>query len=416
MKKTSLAALGALMLSGSASFAGIQEIKIAIAGDSTVQNYKTDDIVAGWGQVIKLFFNDNCAIENLAVGGRSTKTFISEGRWDKLLAGKPNFVLIQFGHNDSHAKTQPESTDAAGDYRDFLRKYADDAKAASITPVFITPVHRRLFDKNGEPSAELKPYAEAMKEIAVEKGVFCVDLYEASGKLLKDLGESKSETLYCKPSDRSHFSAEGAYKMAGLIAEGLKDEGSPIKNQLRPSPLPLPPQDKTTSGTKAMPFASVHVFGVNAKVAMSFDGGSDGMTGGPASWMKENADQRLVVNTQQATSEWTKCQFSFTPKSAGTVMLIVMGSDKRSYVCFDDFEVGGSALENGDFEISGNDGLPLKWSALGKPICDSASGKAHSGKAFVKCSQDNRFNANMAVEADRQVSVSFWIKGDDTGN
>ncbi|MEI8247211.1 MAG: rhamnogalacturonan acetylesterase [Lentisphaerota bacterium] len=218
---------------------GEEKVKIALAGDSTVANYKPGDNIAGWGQMIRLFLSDSCEVENLAVGGRSTKTFIEEGHWSKLMAGKPQFVLIQFGHNDSHGKDKPESTVADGNYKDFLRKYVDDAKAASITPVFITPMHRRLFDKSGVLSAELKTYADAMKEVAIEKGVFCVDLHESSGRLLKELGESKSEPLY-RPSDRTHFSHEGAYTMAGLIAKDLKKPESPVKDFCREVPLMLP--------------------------------------------------------------------------------------------------------------------------------------------------------------------------------
>ncbi len=408
-----LSALVIMVVAWGAFAHGEDKVTIALAGDSTVANYKPGDNIAGWGQMIRFFLSDGCKVENLAVGGRSSKTFIEEGRWKKLLAGKPQFVLVQFGHNDSHGKEKAESTVAGGNYKDFLRKYADDAKAASITPVFITPMHRRVFDKSGVLSAELKPYADAMNEVAAEKGVFCVDLYESSGKLLNESGESKSESFY-RPSDRTHFSPEGAYKMAGLIVKDLKKPASPLKDFCREVPLPLPAQQPAKSGAGAISVTSagVHVFGVNSKVSMSFDRGSDGVSGGPAGWMKENADQRLVVATQPVTAEWTKCHFTFTPKNSGVVMLIFMGGMKDQYVCYDDVEIGGVAIENGDFETAGSNGLPSGWQPLGKPVYDVKSGKAHGGSGFVKCTSVDRLNRDLAVEAGKPVTISFWIKAD----
>jgi lysophospholipase L1-like esterase len=120
---------------------------IALAGDSTVAEYYKESALCGWGQVIGSRFKEGVAVKNFAAGGRSTKTFINEGQWDKLLASKPDFILLQFGHNDSHAKEKPESTDASTDYKDFLLKYADDANRAGAKIIFITPMHRRIYGK-----------------------------------------------------------------------------------------------------------------------------------------------------------------------------------------------------------------------------------------------------------------------------
>src|ERR1041385_6720602 len=88
-------------------------LRIALVGDSTVADYlKPGDPHRGWGQLFPEFVDTNRVIvQNFAVNGRSTKTFKSEGRWEKVLAFKPNYIFIQFGHNDSHAKDRPESTD-----------------------------------------------------------------------------------------------------------------------------------------------------------------------------------------------------------------------------------------------------------------------------------------------------------------
>ena len=210
----------------------VKTLKIAIAGDSTVADYPSESPIEGWGQHIGTCFRENVEIQNFAVSGRSTKTFLSEGRWEQLLKAKTDYILLQFGHNDSHAKEKPESTDANTDYKDYLRKYADAAKASGINIIFITPMHRRNFEKDGEPSRELLPYANAMKEIASEKGIECIDLYSSSGLLFKRMGDDGTADLFCSPSDRTHFSKKGAETMAGLIADELKGSKSDLKNLL----------------------------------------------------------------------------------------------------------------------------------------------------------------------------------------
>lgn len=158
-------------------------VKIAIIGDSTVCEYPADSPNRGWGHYIGESFRDNVQIVNLAAGGRSTKTFIGEGRWTKTLAEKPQFILIQFGHNDSHAKEKPEATDAATDYREYLRRYVTEARAAGAVPVFITPMHRRTFKPDGTLEDILQPYADAMKAVGAELHVPVVDLHTMSGEL-----------------------------------------------------------------------------------------------------------------------------------------------------------------------------------------------------------------------------------------
>lgn len=198
-----------------------REIRIAVIGDSTVCEYPAISNIRGWGHFLAAAFQSHVRIINLAKSGRSTKTFIKEGLWTKTLAEKPDFVLIQFGHNDSHARERPESTDAATDYRDFLRRYVDEARTAGATPVLVTPMHRRSFDKDGKVTQELLPYADAMKAVAKEKQVVLVDLHAASGELFQKLGDAGSADLSCSATDRTHFSENGAQAMAGMVLKGL---------------------------------------------------------------------------------------------------------------------------------------------------------------------------------------------------
>jgi len=119
-------------------------IRIVLIGDSTVCNYPVNQPTRGWGQYLPEYFTPGTVtITNLAAAGRSTKTFITEGRWQKALDLKPDYILIQFGHNDSHSPDQPEATDPATTYPDYLRRYIDDARAHGATPILITPMVRR---------------------------------------------------------------------------------------------------------------------------------------------------------------------------------------------------------------------------------------------------------------------------------
>lgn len=205
-------------------------LSVALIGDSTVCDYPADSNKRGWGQMLPELLAPGVRVLNEAKGGASTKTFPAD-RWLRLRAAKPDIVLIQFGHNDSHAKDKPESTDAATDYCDNLRRYIAEAREAGAEPILITPVRRRTFRSNGALSSELAPYADAMKRVAEEQRVKLIDLHTTSGELYTRLGEEASTGFTPnlpdtadRPGlgDRTHFTSEGALAMAKLVAEGLR--------------------------------------------------------------------------------------------------------------------------------------------------------------------------------------------------
>ncbi|MGA2051763.1 MAG: rhamnogalacturonan acetylesterase [Opitutales bacterium] len=208
-------------------------LRLVIVGDSTVCNWPLDDKLQrqGWGMHIQDYFKSDVTVSNLAASGRSTKTFIAEGRWAKALAEKPDVVLIQFGHNDSHAASHPEATNAATDFREYLRKYVDDARAVGAIPVLITPMCRRTATDN------LEPYAEAMKAVATEKHVALIDLHAASAKLYAQLGPEGVKALEAKLAsgdyDTTHFNAAGAKDMAALVMTALPTDVPQLKVYLK---------------------------------------------------------------------------------------------------------------------------------------------------------------------------------------
>jgi PelA/Pel-15E family pectate lyase len=208
-------------------------ISIVLVGDSTVCVFTDPDWRRGWGQYIGEYFADNVEIANYAKSGRSTKTFLQEGLWDKALAEKPLFVLIQFGHNDNHAPEKPESTDANTDYPDNLRRYVEDARAVGATPILITPMHRRKFHGTGKMNDTLLPYADAMKKVAQEKKVAVVDLHTASRDLFEKIGEAESAKMSNDPADRTHFNEAGSRAMAELIIKQLPEVEPAIRPYLK---------------------------------------------------------------------------------------------------------------------------------------------------------------------------------------
>ncbi|MEQ1858509.1 MAG: rhamnogalacturonan acetylesterase [Chthoniobacteraceae bacterium] len=210
-----------------------QPLTIVIIGDSTVADYPADKPSRGWGQFIAGYFGDGVRVANHAISGRSTKSFRGTA-WEKARAEKPNVVLIQFGHNDSHAKTEPKATDAATDYRDYLRQYIDETRALGALPVLITPMHRRVWKPDGTLDDILQPYADAMKAVAVEKEVPVIDLHAMSRELYLKLGEQGSLELANAPGDRTHFGEKGAKAMAELVMSKLPGALPKLKPLLKP--------------------------------------------------------------------------------------------------------------------------------------------------------------------------------------
>lgn len=198
------------------------QVSIVLVGDSTVASYSTGSVMHGWGQELPRLMERRARIVNLAVCGASTKTFRESGAWTKALAEHPDFVLIQFGHNDSHPSDTPEGTRADGDYMTNLESFVCEARAAGAIPILVTPMHRRIFSPGGKMSAELRPYANAMKSVAETLNVPVIDLYAMSGELIENLGDDGSSGLTVSAEDRTHFTEEGAQKMAEFVTLGMR--------------------------------------------------------------------------------------------------------------------------------------------------------------------------------------------------
>ena len=213
--------------------------RIVLAGDSTVAaRSKTDKKrpdLTGWGELLTEFM-PRAKIINHAKGGASSKSFRSVGLWDKVIAEKPDYVLIQFGHNDQPGKGE-RATDAEGDYWDNLRRFIEEVRAVGGRPVLITSVVRRIYE-NGKLVSILVPYAEAAKAAGTEMKVPVIDLHHRSTLFFNQMGEKFCRRYAPSETDLTHFNTEGARMVARLVAEGLVREVPELRDHVQLVPPP----------------------------------------------------------------------------------------------------------------------------------------------------------------------------------
>ncbi len=214
-----------------------QACTLFLAGDSTVANQPADIYpFAGWGQALPALLRADAVVENHAFSGRSSRSFIDEGRLDRIWAQmKPHdYLLIQFGHNDQKRDearyTAPDST-----YKEYLRQYIEGARSRQAIPILVTSMHRRFYDGEGKIVDTLGEYTQAVMELAAEDDVPLIDLAEKSRALYEAYGPERSKSLFMwgapgeflrHPNgieDNTHFNERGALQIAKLVAQGLKE-------------------------------------------------------------------------------------------------------------------------------------------------------------------------------------------------
>jgi len=211
---------------------------VYMAGDSTVQTY--DEYwkpEAGWGQMLNRYFTDQVSFDNHAIGGRSSKTFITEGRLDTVLRMiRPgDLFLIQFGHNDATISV-PERYASVPDYKEYLKTYVLGARQRGAEPILVTPVGRRSFNTDtGKFNVSFPEYVQGMKEVAEELDVKVVDLSALSIAFYDEIGfeATRSVFLHTDPgvysawpngsTDDTHFQEYGAIQLARLIAGAISE-------------------------------------------------------------------------------------------------------------------------------------------------------------------------------------------------
>lgn len=213
-----------------------------LTGDSTVQTYTSDYAPqAGWGQMLPRFLADDVTVANHAIGGRSTKNFISQGRLDEVLRQiEPgDYLFVQFGHNDNSYGVDDRYA-APADYADYLRTFVDGAVQRGATPVVVTPVSRRAVDAQGAFTVSFPEYVQAATDLAAAEGVPLVDLSRLSREYLDSIGAEAAKSVFLhvpagvypgRPSgttDDTHFQEYGAIQMARLVAGAVAGLDIPL--------------------------------------------------------------------------------------------------------------------------------------------------------------------------------------------
>lgn len=224
-------------------------------GDSTVKNNDNDpNGMWGWGSVIGEYFNlKKISVENWAKAGRSARTFLNEGRWDKIYAAlQPgDFVLIQFGHNDGgdihKGKARGElhgngneskvflmeatkQYEVVYTYGWYLRKFIQDAKEKGAIPIVLSHTPRNKW-KNGKVERNTQTYGRWAREAAEMGGAYFIDLNTISADKLQKKGEKKTAVYFNR--DHTHSSLKGAHLNAESIVKGLKKTDCPLKQYLK---------------------------------------------------------------------------------------------------------------------------------------------------------------------------------------
>ena len=209
---------------------------IYICGDSISAAYDpVSTLFTGWGQVLGAFL-PGARIHDHAMAGRSTRTFISEGRLDRLSRmEKDSLMLIQFGHNDESDKPERHA-DPWTAYYDNLKIFVSFARERGALPVLLTPVCMRVF-KDGVLQETHGEYPAAMRAAAEETGTPLIDMYRFSFDTVSAAGEEGSRALFMFISpgedprypdglhDNAHTRRAGAFTFAGYAAAELKALG-----------------------------------------------------------------------------------------------------------------------------------------------------------------------------------------------
>ena len=221
-------------------------IKVYLVGDSTMSVKDTNKYPeTGWGMPFAYFFDEKVTVDNHAKNGRSTKTFISENRWqavaDQMKEG--DWVFIQFGHNDESKEKVGRHT-TPEEYKANLSRFITETRQKKANPVLLTPVTRRRFDEAGKIQESHGEYSELARAVAREQQVPLIDMDKKTQELLQKFGPEQSKLLFLhlQPhehpnypdgvEDNTHFSELGARLVAQLVLAELKAQNLPLADRI----------------------------------------------------------------------------------------------------------------------------------------------------------------------------------------
>jgi lysophospholipase L1-like esterase len=224
-------------------------IDVHLIGDSTMADKPTPETnpERGWGQLLPGFFDEHVVVHNHAVNGRSTKSFIDEGKWSEVLSQLKtgDYVFIQFGHNDEKVEDSARYAAPTTTYRRNLERFVREARGKGAIPVLFTPIVRRKFNARGELEDTHGAYPGVVREVATALAVPVIDLGRSTGDLVRVAGPESSKKLYVWVApgtskmypegrqDDTHLSVEGATAVAKLAANALRASGLGIAKYVK---------------------------------------------------------------------------------------------------------------------------------------------------------------------------------------
>lgn len=215
---------------------------IFYAGDSTVKFNKASTYPqTGLSQAMLLYLADGVEMKSFAQNGRSTKSFLDEGRLaliEKEMK-EGDFLFIQFGHNDEK-DDKSRHTDPDTTFQENLMVFIQAARSKAAYPVLITPIARRLFDAQGKflPGSH-GAYPDAVRKTGKRAGVPVIDLTAVTEAYLESVGDLASRAYFMWPKDNTHLKPEGAVLIAGFLSRELKKLGAPYAKLLDDGNVPV---------------------------------------------------------------------------------------------------------------------------------------------------------------------------------
>lgn len=220
-----------------AQAAELTPVKLHLVGDSTMSDKPNQAYPErGWGQLLPQFLLPQLTVVNHAANGRSTKRFLDEGRWQLLLSelGNGDYVLIQFGHNDSKQSDPARYAAFDSDYQTLLKQFIANVRSRGATPMLASSICRRNFAEDGSLTRDLADYANAAAKVATETEVSFFDLQQLSCDFWQQLGKDASQPYFIQvPAglyqkfpdgkvDNTHLTLQGASKIAQFFVQELK--------------------------------------------------------------------------------------------------------------------------------------------------------------------------------------------------
>jgi lysophospholipase L1-like esterase len=212
-----------------------KKIRVWMAGDSTMSIKEVKAYPeTGWGMPFAYFFDSTVTVENRARNGRSTKTFITEKRWQDIAGNlqEGDYVLIQFGHNDEVKEKASYTTPDS--FKINLSRFVTETRNKKGNPILLTPVARRQFDSTGHIKETHEQYSNLVRAVAKELDVPLIDMDRKSQELLQQFGPENSKLLFMQlqpgehpnypngKNDNTHFNELGARLMAQLVLREIK--------------------------------------------------------------------------------------------------------------------------------------------------------------------------------------------------